>query len=224
MTAAAGEAFEDLAREPAVRGHLHRAAGRDALALTHGAGSDAEHPLLVALGERFSVAGITVLRYDLPYRQSRRRGPPSPRAAATDRDGIRRAIDCLRESAPGRVFAGGQSYGGRQTSMVAAETSAIVDGLLLLSYPLHPPHRPGVMRTAHLGAIRAPVMFVHGATDPFGTLDEIEAARALVAAPTALLPIEGAGHDLKGARRTAAEVNALADRIVTAFVEWTSSR
>jgi predicted alpha/beta-hydrolase family hydrolase len=104
-------------------------------------------------------------------------------------------------SSSGRVFLGGQSYGGRQASMLVAEESLadkkqLADGLVLLSYPLHPPGHPDKPRTQHLPKIVVPVMFVSGTRDPFGTIDEIEAARKLIPAKTALLVVEGAGHDL----------------------------
>jgi predicted alpha/beta-hydrolase family hydrolase len=101
----------------------------------------------------------------------------------------------MRKLAPGRIFLGGQSYGGRQASMLCAEEKTS-DGLLLLSYPLHAPSRPDQPRTQHLPRIEVPVLFVHGTRDPFGSIDEIEAARKLIPAKTKLLPVEGAGHDL----------------------------
>src|SRR5450759_599034 len=123
-----------------VRGVLHTPehATGDALALTHGAGSDARAPLLVSLSRAFCEAGVMVLRYNLPFRVARATGPPFPAAAARDREGIVRAVEALRQHVKGRVFAGGHSYGGRQTAMIAAERPGMADGLLLLSYPLHP--------------------------------------------------------------------------------------
>jgi predicted alpha/beta-hydrolase family hydrolase len=75
-------------------------------------------------------------------------------------------------------------------------TDIVADGLLLLSYPLHPPGRPDQMRTQHLPQLEVPTLFVEGTKDPFATVEEIEAARKLVAARTDLLIVEGAGHDL----------------------------
>jgi len=117
--------------------------------------------LLIRVAEAFSSAGTTVLRCDLPFRQVRPHGPPSGNGAQ-DRAGLRRAVDALREIAPGRMFLGGHSYGGRQASMLAAEDPNVVDALLLLSYPLHPPNRPMQMRTAHFAKLKIPVLFVHG--------------------------------------------------------------
>lgn len=160
-------------------------------------------PLLVSLAEAFAGAGLTVLRCDLPFRQARSFGPPRPGDAARDRAGLKNAVAAMREFAPGRIFVGGQSYGGRQASMLLAEESELAQGLLLLSYPLHAPSRPDQPRTQHLPKLRMPVLFVHGTRDPFGSIEEIEAARKLIPARTELLAVEGAGHDLgfKGKKR-----------------------
>ena len=83
----------------------------------------------------------------------------------------------------GRVFAGGHSYGGRQSTMAAAERAGMADGLLLLSYPLHPPKRPEQKRTAHFPQLRTPALFVHGTADPFGSIEDLREAVALIPAP-----------------------------------------
>ncbi len=184
-----------------VRGFLHRAgspAGA-ALALTHGAGSNCQAPLLLAVANEFAAAGITVLRFDLPFRHSRPGGPPRPGDAALDREGIRAAAAALRAIADGSVFLGGHSYGGRQSTMLAAADPAAADGLLLLSYPLHPPRKPDQLRTAHFPDLSTRALFISGSRDPFGSLDEMRSALTLIPAPTLLVGIEGAGHDLKRA-------------------------
>ena len=203
---------------PAVYGFLHRPAGpaRDGIALTHGAGSDCDAPLLVALATAFAERGVTALRFDLPFRQARLRGPPSPATAVRDREGLRQAVRALRQIVPRRVFAGGHSYGGRQASIALAEDPAIAVALLLLSYPLHPPGQPGRVRAAHLPDLRVPTLFVHGTRDPFGTVAEIEAARALIPARTGLLAVES-GHDL-GQARGRSSPSTLAERILPAFL------
>ena len=184
------------------------------LLLTHGAGSNRNAPLLVALANAFAGHGIEVSRYDLPYRQDRPHGPPRPSDAARDREGLREQITKLREKRPGQIWLGGQSYGGRQSSMLAAETPGLIDRLLLLSYPLHPPGKPEQLRTAHFPKLTAPTLFVHGSRDPFGTLDRLKSAIALITAPVQLLEIEGAGHDLGRDRE------AVAAKIALAFVKF----
>ena len=135
--------------------------------------------------------------------------------APVDRAGLAHAVAALRALGVERVFLGGQSYGGRQASMLAADEPALVTGLLLLSYPLHPPGRPAQLRTAHLPKLRGRVVFIHGTTDPFGSPEEIEAARALITAPTTLVLTDG-GHDL-GYRKPRRD---LIERIVAACASW----
>ncbi len=194
------EAFEAAG----VRGVLYRPASPngDAFALTHGAGSNANAPLLVQMATALAQAGSVVLRYDLPFRIARPKGPPFPAMAPQDRAGIVRAVDALRKLTPGRVFAGGHSYGGRQTAMAAAEHgvhAGLAPALLLLSYPLHPPRKPEQMRTGFFSDLRSPALFVHGTADPFATVEELRAAITAIPAHTDLFAVEAAGHDLKSA-------------------------
>ena len=190
--------FSDESLNPAVRGFLHPPANPngDALILTHGAGSDCTAPLLVALSETFSGHGCVVLRCDLPFRQERRAGPPFPGDAERDRAGLRNAIAVVRKSIAGRIFLGGHSYGGRQATMLCAAEPELASGLLLLSYPLHPPRKPDQLRIQHLPNLRTPSLFVHGTRDPFGSIEEIAKAMQLIPAKTELMKVEGAGHDL----------------------------
>jgi uncharacterized protein len=184
-----------------VRGVLHQpqTPTGDAIALTHGAGSNCQAPLLVKLARTFCDAGLVVLRYDLPFRQQRPKGPPFPAASARDREGVAQAVDVVRKLAGGRIFAGGHSYGGRQTAMAASERPGMADALLLLSYPLHPPAKPDQLRTSFFPDLRTPALFVHGSDDPFGSLAELGEAMKLIPAVTVLLPVERTAHDLKRA-------------------------
>jgi len=210
------EPFTDLSGEPAVRGFLHLPARDtgDALVLTHGAGANCQSKLLVAVAGAFADAGVSVLRCDLPFRQLRQHGPPFPSSAAREREGLRRAANVLRRRVSGRIFLGGHSYGGRQATMLLADWQSAdsgvnrreandpqaamqpPDGLLLLSYPLHPPRKPTEMRTGHFPRLETPALFVHGSLDPFGSMTEMRSALELIPARTLLLEAEGAGHDL----------------------------
>ncbi|MBD8506338.1 alpha/beta hydrolase [Hoyosella sp. G463] len=187
-----------------VTGFLHECAGpRAALALSHGAGSDATSPLLVELASQLASQGVLVLRFTLPFRVRRPSGPPHRAHSGLDRAGIALAASMLRERTSAPVFLGGHSYGGRQSSMLCAEQPDLADGLLLLSYPFHPPGKPDRMRTEHFPAITRPTVFVHGDRDPFSTVDEATTALREVTAPVRLVVIEGGRHDLGGARRPA---------------------
>jgi uncharacterized protein len=197
-TAGDVQAFHDVSLNPPVRGFLHRPehGSSDGLVLAHGAGSNSKAPLLIAVAAAFARAGLTVLRCDLPYRQSRPFGPPRPGDAERDRDGLRNAVVVVRKLGGARVFLGGHSYGGRQATMLCAEEPELADGLMLLSYPLHPPRKPEQIRVKHLPELRVPALFVHGTRDPFGSVEEMEAAISLIPAKTELLKLDGAGHDL----------------------------
>jgi hypothetical protein len=192
-----GRAFEVIG-EVAVRGFLHPAIGGvgDGLVLTHGAGSNANAPLLVALAEAFSEAGWTVLRCDLPFRQARPTGPPIRGSAERDQQGLKAAVAAMRREVAGRVFLGGHSYGGRQATMLCAAEPRVAEGLVLLSYPLHPPQRPEELRTAHFAKLATPAMFVMGARDGFGSVEEVTAALQLIPARTELMVVAGGGHEL----------------------------
>lgn len=175
-----------------------------ALLLTPGAGSDRNHPSLLAI--EAAVAPLPVARVDFPYRRAGRKGP----------DPAHRMVACVVEEAAalaaragvaaGQVVLGGRSMGGRMCSMAAAEGRP-VGGLVLVSYPLHPPGRPERLRMEHFPAIEVPCLFVSGTRDPFASPDELEAASTHIAGPVSHVWIEGAGHELRGAdARVAASV------------------
>lgn len=226
-----------------VRGFLHRpeAHSTDGIVLTHGAGSNCQTPLLVSLADAFCNAGLTVLRCDLPFRQSRPHGPPPPKSGERDQAGLRAAVSSLyRELNLGatgldsqteekslfaagrpqkirpRIFLGGHSYGGRRASMLAASDPSVAAALLLLSFPLHPPDRPAQLRSGHFADLKTPVLFVHGERDGFGTDAEMQTALALIPAPTQLLSVPSAGHELLSVRNR----RALPQEIVDAFLAF----
>lgn len=209
---------DDSPNEVPVHGFLHRsrikpARQDDWLILTHGAGSNCKAPLLVALADSFCASGWTVLCCDLPFRQKRPNGPPPRGSAEQDQQGLAAAVACARRQTTGRVFLGGHSYGGRQASMLAADKPGLVEALLLLSYPLHPPQKPGELRTAHFPRLQTPALFVSGTCDGFGSIDELTSALTLIPARTELLSVTGAGHELLGKKNG----DALMATVVTTF-------
>jgi predicted alpha/beta-hydrolase family hydrolase len=180
----------------AIAGIAHEPDGQPAgvVLLTHGAGGNRQSPMLVKLCDEWAGRGWLAVRYDLPYRRRRLKGPPS-NSATTDQAGIAEAVTLARTLTDGPVLAGGHSYGGRMTSMAVADGLA-VDVLTLFSYPLHPPGKPERARTEHLPRITVPTVFTHGTSDPFGTIEELRAAATLVSAPTEVVEVTGGRHDL----------------------------
>jgi hypothetical protein len=184
--------------KPLVQGWIHDASSTPlaAIVLTHGAGSNCDAPFLVDAAASLAEANYVVLRFDLPFRQTKT-ATLNAAQQARDREGLRRASEELRQLFPRiPLILSGHSYGGRQSSMLVAEDPSTADALMLMSYPLHPPRAPEKARTDHFPKIRVPALFVHGTRDPFGTIAEMESALALIPSPTRLMPIEKGAHNL----------------------------
>jgi uncharacterized protein len=162
-----------------------------ALLLTHGAGGDSSHRLLLALEDRLE---LPVRRMDFPYRREGRRVPDrAPKLIASVVDEV--ALMAREMSVdPRRVAFAGRSMGGRICSMAIAEGLAAA-GLVLLIYPLHPVGKPDKLRTAHFPDLDVPTLFVNGDRDPFGTPDELEAHIGTIAGPTEVHWLSGQRHD-----------------------------
>jgi predicted alpha/beta-hydrolase family hydrolase len=175
--------------------HEPKGKAKGVVVLTHGAGGSRESALLKKICDEWADRGWLAVRYNLPYRRRRPKGPPSGSATA-DQAGVVEAVANVRDAVNGPVIAGGHSYGGRLTSMAVADGGLEVDVLTLFSYPLHPPGKPERARTEHLPRITAPTVFTHGTADPFGRIDELRPAADLIAAPTAIVEVAGARHDL----------------------------
>lgn len=198
--------MEEAFQHDLIRGTIHRPEQEsgDAIVLTHGAGSNSDSLLLTRLARGFAENGHLVLRYDLPFRIEGKQ--PNPKNAVRDRQGVLAAINAVRMLVQGRVIAAGHSYGGRQSAMLAAERPGAADGVLLLSYPLHPPDKPQQKRTDYFPTLETPALFVHGTKDPFGSLEELREAIALIPARTDVLVMEGGAHDLRRGADFAAEM------------------
>ena len=168
------------------------------IVLFPGAGSSADHPSLIAIEE--AVAPIPVLRVDFPYRRAGRRAPDrAPVLLACVREEVRAFADKLGVPTS-RLVIGGRSMGGRMCSMAAADAGdpLKVAGLILISYPLHPPAKPENLRTEHLPGITVPTLCISGTKDAFGTPAELNRHFRRVKGDVTWNLIEKKGHDLKG--------------------------
>ena len=173
------------------------------LLLTPGAGSDRNQHTLLAIEE--AVAPLPVLRMDFPYRKEGRKAPdraPKLIAAVVEEA---TAFATSIGSEPAGLVLGGRSMGGRMCSMAVADGLPAA-GLVLISYPLHPPGKPEKLRVEHLPDIAVPCLFVSGTRDPFGTPEEIEVHTATIAGPVTHHWIDGGRHDLKGGDAEVCEV------------------
>lgn len=167
--------------------------GPAGLLLAHGAGGDRNHRVLLALD---AALDIPIRRINFPYRQEGRRAPDrAPKLVAYVQE---QAADFAAELhvAPRRILFGGRSMGGRICSMAVAEGMPAA-GLLLLSYPLHPPGKPDKLRVSHFKDIACPTVFVSGTRDPFGTPDEFRKHMRKIKGKVSRVWLEGARHDPK---------------------------
>ena len=176
-----------------------------ATTLTHGAGGSREAPLLTRICDEWAARGWLAVRYNLPYRRRRPKGPPSG-SAATDQAGVVEAVELVRAAITGPVLAGGHSYGGRMTSMAVADGSARVDALTLFSYPLHPPGKPERSRLDELELATVPTLVVQGERDPFGMPPPASGRRVHV--------IAKAGHSLGRYDEVAATVTSFVQDVI----------
>jgi len=177
---------------PATTPRTRRARRRaGALLLTPGAGADRTHHTLVAIED--AVAPLPTERVDFGYRIAGKRAPD--RAPVAIAHLVEEAARVVADAAidADRLVLGGRSYGGRMCSMAVAEGLPAA-GLVLLSYPLHPPGKPDKLRTEHLGALEVPVLFVSGAKDPFGSPAEFDEHVAAIPGPVTQVWLTG-GHD-----------------------------
>jgi predicted alpha/beta-hydrolase family hydrolase len=170
-----------------------RAAG---LLLTPGASANRTQPSLVAIDEAVSALGVVVERMNFPYTDAGRKAPDRPPVLL---EAVRAGAAALAEKAkakPARVFVGGRSMGGRMCSMAVADGLPAA-GLVLVSYPLHPPGKPEKLRTEHFPALDVPCLFVSGTKDTFGSPAELEAATAAIPGDVTHVWIDGGDHGLR---------------------------
>ncbi len=165
----------------------------EALLLTPGAGGGADHRTLVEI-EAALADRLPVRRHDFAYRRSGRRAPPRAETVTPELLADLPLIAAELGVPPSTMAIGGRSFGGRVCSM-AVGAGAPAAGLVLLSYPLHPPDRPERLRTEHFSQIRVPCLFVSGTRDPFATPDELSDHTEAIGGPVTLRFIEGARHD-----------------------------
>ncbi len=165
----------------------------EALLLTPGAGGGADHRTLVGIEDALSDR-LPVRRHDFAYRRAGRRAPPRAPSVAAELVGDLPQIAAEMGVSPDGLVIGGRSFGGRVCSMAVAD-GARAAGLVLLSYPLHPPDRPERLRTEHFPLIRVPCLFVSGTRDPFAAPDELSEHTESISGLVTLRFIDGARHD-----------------------------
>lgn len=189
--------------------------------LGHGAGANQLSAFMVMIAQGLTARGCDVITFNFIYKE-RGRGIPDPRPRLEScYQAIIRTAQTNRKLKKNHLVIGGKSMGGRIASQVAAVAPEGIAGLVFLGYPLHPPGRPDKLRDAHLKDIHAPMLFVQGARDTFGTAAEISAVIKRLRLPANIFPIEGGDHSFKVPKSLGVPQPAIYEMIMDKVVEWT---
>jgi predicted alpha/beta-hydrolase family hydrolase len=187
------------------------------LVLAHGAGAGHDHPWMVRVAQGLAARGIDVVTFNFPYKEARRSAPDrAPVLEARFSEVWHEAADGAR----GSMFAGGKSMGGRIASQVAAEGafSPPAAGLLFLGYPLHPPGKPDQRRDRHLPNVKAPMLFISGTRDPFGSPEELQSLTSVLER-TSLHLVDGGDHSLATSKKADRDGTSF-DRVLDVAATW----
>ena len=182
----------------------------------HGAGAGQRHPYMVGTAERLARRGVSVVTFDFPYTEQGRKLPDPGRVLEACFGAVFAAV---RAQTEGRLFAGGKSMGGRIASQAAARALIDPAGLVFLGYPLHPPGKPTQRRDKHLPSVSAPMLFVQGARDVFGTPAEFATLLPTLAQAT-LFPVEGGDHSHAVPKRGGVAQEAVHERVADEIARW----
>ena len=161
-----------------------------------GSGSSSQHSSLIAI--EHALAPLPVARVDFPYRKAGKSFPDkAPVLVQCVKDEVRSFARSLGVETSSIVI-GGRSMGGRMCSMAVTDTADRLDvaGVVLVSYPLHPPKKPDALRVEHLPRLTTPTLCISGTKDNFGTPAELVSAFSVVPGAVTWEWIDGARHEL----------------------------
>ena len=187
------------------------------LILGHGAGADQSSDFMVAFARALAARGLELVTFNFPYTEAGRGAPDRPpKLEAT----WRAVIAAVEARLPGRALAiGGKSMGGRIASQVAPDVQS-VRALVFIGYPLHPPKQQQKLRTAHLPAIRRPMLFVQGGKDAFGTPEELAPILAELQPRPTIYPVLHGDHSLKVPKKAGVPQADIYTNVQDEIVRW----
>ncbi len=217
----------DLSPSEHVTALAYRAASRGGadvtLILAHGAGANQTSGFMVRSATSLAARGIDTITFNFVYTEQRRRVP--------DRNDklehcYRTVIEAVRsgkfhdDARRQKLVIGGKSMGGRIASQVAAAGQEGIAGLVFLGYPLHPPGRPDKLRSKHLPDIRAPMLFVQGSHDAFGTPEELRAVLGGLGVAADICVVEDGDHSFKVPKRSTMSQDQVYEFVLDEIVRW----
>ena len=210
--------------QDAVTAMLYPAAKKNRAGITlilgHGAGANQSSGFMRLFANGLAERGLDVMTFNFVYSE-RGRGAPDPKAKLEACFASVIEAAAKQKSLKGnKVAVGGKSMGGRIGSQVAAEGTANIAALVFLGYPLHPPGNPEKMRDAHLPQIKAPMLFLQGSRDAFGTTDELKTVIKKHKLRADLYPIEGGDHSFKVPRSAGVSQDEVHERVMDEIARW----
>jgi len=214
----------ELSSNQSVTALLYAAPRQDRAGITlilgHGAGAGQTSNFMVEFADALAVRGIDIVTFNFLYSEQKRRLPdPNSRLEECYREVIQAVLNLL-EFRENRLAIGGKSMGGRIASQVAAADAGPMAGLVFLGYPLHPPGRPDRLRAEHLSRIKAPMLFVQGSRDAFGTPDELRPIMDRLTARADLHIVEGSDHSFKVPRKSGLRQDEVYRQIQDFIAAW----
>src|SRR5258708_32742154 len=206
---------------------LYSAAKKDRAGFTvvlgHGAGANQLSGFMRMVANGLAARGFDAMTFNFLYKE-RGKSVPDPKARLEScYQAVIGAALKHKKLKRNKLIIGGKSMGGRIASQVAAAHPDGIDGLVFLGYPLHPPGNPEKLRDAHLKDVRAPMLFVQGARDTFGTADEIRAVIKRLRLPATLYVIEGGDHSFKVPKSAGVPQQEVYEAAMDKVAEWTKS-
>jgi predicted alpha/beta-hydrolase family hydrolase len=194
-----------------------RGSGTPVLILAHGAGADQRSGFMVHVATALAERGVDTVTFNFLYTEQGRRVPDKNDKLESC---WRAVVAAVVSDSRRKLVIGGKSMGGRIASQIAAAGEAGIAGLVFLGYPLHPPGRPEKLRSEHLGRIRAPMLFVQGSRDAFGTPDELRAALTDAKADGDFFVVDGGDHSFKVPKRGGMPQDQVYDAVLDEIVRW----
>jgi predicted alpha/beta-hydrolase family hydrolase len=194
------------------------------LILGHGAGAGQSSGFMVRFGTELAARGIDAVTFNFFYTEHGRRAPDTNDKLEACYRAVIETVRAQRKPGRNRLAIGGKSMGGRIASQVAAAGVGDLAGLVFLGYPLHPPGKPEKLRAEHLSKINAPMLFVQGSRDSFGTPDELRSSFEKLNPRPDLYVVEGGDHSFKVPKSAGVTQEEVYESVLCEIARWLSER
>lgn len=193
------------------------------LILGHGAGAGQLSNFMVSFATELAARGIDVVTFNFSYTEHGRHIPDKNDKLEACYVAVIETVRKDKKLGRNKLAIGGKSMGGRIASQVAASGVSDLAGLIFLGYPLHPPGNLEKLRSKHLPDIKAPMLFVQGSRDSFGTPDELKPIIKKLKTPTDLYVVEGGDHSFKVPKSAGVPQEEVYKRVLDEIARWLKS-